>query len=85
MTAKELLRIALNPPQDDMIFPFSSGEEDPAKCWVSLMLRPVVPFSGRLYQENRWKSDSLLPVDVWQILILLESIFGNGGDPFSRK
>ena len=40
--AKELLRIALNPPQDDMVFPFSSGEEDPAKCWVSLMLRPVV-------------------------------------------
>ena len=40
--AKELLRIALNPPEEDMVFPFASKEDDPAKCWVSLLLRPVV-------------------------------------------
>ena len=59
--AKELLRIALNPPQDDMIFPFSYGQEDPAKCWVSLLLRPVVLSGGSGLHTGKINGGSLLP------------------------
>ena len=81
--AKELLRIALNPPQSDMIFPFSSGEEDPAKCWVSLMLRPVVcPAVEGYIREKSMEVRFFAPGGCVANLDFVESIFGNGGDPF---
>ena len=81
--AKELLRIALNPPQDDMIFPFSSQEEDPAKCWVSLMLRPVVcPAVEGYIREKSMEVRFFAPGGCVANLDFVESIFGNGGDPF---
>ena len=81
--AKELLRIALNPPQDDMVFPFSSGEEDPAKCWVSLMLRPVVcPAVEGYIREKSMEVRFFAPGGCVANLDFVESIFGNGGDPF---
>ena len=81
--AKELLRIALNPPQEDMIFPFSSGETDPAKCWVSLLLRPVVcPAVEGYIREKSMEVRFFAPGGCVANLDFVESIFGNGGDPF---
>ncbi|MEC7393708.1 MAG: hypothetical protein VX839_02375 [Verrucomicrobiota bacterium] len=81
--AKELLRIALNPPQDDMIFPFSYGQEDPAKCWVSLLLRPVVcPEVQGYIREKSMEVRFFAPGGCVANLDFVESIFGNAGDPF---
>ena len=81
--AKELLRIALNPPADDMIFPFASNEKDPAKCWVSLLLRPVVcPEVEGFIREKSLEVRFFAPGGCVANLDFVESIFGNGGDPF---
>jgi len=81
--AKELLRIALNPPQEDMIFPFAANEEDPAKCWVSLLLRPVVcPAVEGYIREKSMEIRFFAPGGCVANLDFVESIFGNGGDPF---
>ena len=81
--AKELLRIALNPPQEDMVFPFASGEDDPAKCWVSLLLRPVVcPAVEGFIREKSLEVRFFAPGGCVANLDFVESIFGNGGDPF---
>ncbi len=81
--AKELLRIALNPPADDMIFPFASKEKDPAKCWVSLLLRPVVcPEVEGFIREKSLEVRFFAPGGCVANLDFVESIFGNGGDPF---
>ena len=81
--AKELLRIALNPPQEDMIFPFASEEKDPAKCWVSLLLRPVVcPGVEGFIREKSLEVRFFAPGGCVANLDFVESIFGNAGDPF---
>ena len=81
--AKELLRIALNPPQEDMVFPFSQLEQDPAKCWVSLLLRPVVcPAVEGYIREKSMEVRFFAPGGCVANLDFVESIFGNGGDPF---
>ena len=81
--AKELLRIALNPPQNDMVFPFSSNEKDAAKCWVSLLLRPVVcPEVEGYIREKSMEIRFFAPGGCVANLDFVESIFGNGGDPF---
>jgi hypothetical protein len=81
--AKELLRLALNPPPSDMVFPFSSNEDDPAKCWVSLMLRPVVcPAVEGYIREKSMEVRFFAPGGCVANLDFVESIFGNGGDPF---
>ena len=81
--AKELLRIALNPPAEDMVFPFASNEKDPAKCWVSLLLRPVVcPEVEGFIREKSLEVRFFAPGGCVANLDFVESIFGNGGDPF---
>ena len=81
--AKELLRLALNPPPKDMVFPFSSNEDDPAKCWVSLLLRPVVcPAVEGYIREKSMEVRFFAPGGCVANLDFVESIFGNGGDPF---
>ena len=81
--AKELLRLALNPPPSDMVFPFSSKADDPAKCWVSLMLRPVVcPAVEGYIREKSMEVRFFAPGGCVANLDFVESIFGNGGDPF---
>ena len=81
--AKELLRIALNPPKEDMIFPFASEEKDPAECWVSLLLRPVVcPGVDGFIREKSMEIRFFAPGGCVANLDFVESIFGNGGDPY---
>lgn len=78
--AKELLRIALNPPEEDMVFPFASKEVDPAKCWVSLLLRPVVcPSVDGFIREKSMEVRFFAPGGCVANLDFVESIFGNGG------
>ena len=79
--AKELLRIALNPPQDDMVFLFL--EKKISKVLVSLMLRPVVcPAVEGYIREKSMEVRFFAPGGCVANLDFVESIFGNGGDPF---
>lgn len=78
-TFAELLRIGLNPPEQACRLPFDPN----AKCFVSLLLRPLVcpevrGFSSALRMETRF----FAPGGLVSNLDFVESIFGNAGDPF---
>jgi hypothetical protein len=79
----KLLSLALNPPEDSMQLPFTSGETAPAKCFVSLLLRPlVVPAVPGFTSEKRMETRFFVPGALVANLDFVESIFGNGGDPY---
>ncbi|HVR34272.1 MAG TPA: hypothetical protein VMS21_00305, partial [Methylomirabilota bacterium] len=78
-----LLRLALNPPRELLRLPFTSTQEEQAECFVSLLLRPVVcpavpGYTGKKSMETRFFAPGTLVGN----LDFVESIFGNGGDPF---
>jgi hypothetical protein len=53
----KLLALALNPPRDLMRLPFTATQPQPAECFVSLLLRPVVcPEVPGFTPEKRWRS-----------------------------
>jgi len=77
-----LLTLAMQPPREDMILPYTSDQPDPAACFVSLLLRPlVVPAvpgrGGAKTMETRF----IVPGGLVCNLDFVEGIFGNAGDP----
>ena len=54
----KMLSLAFNPPREIMRLPFTATQPQPAECFVSLLLRPVVcPGSPRLHAaENHGDS-----------------------------
>ena len=78
-----LLKAALNPPEDIMVLPFTGNSETPAKVFVSLLLRPVVcPEVPGVSMERRMEVRFFAPGNLVSNLDFVESIFGNGGDPY---
>lgn len=78
-----LLQAALQPPEDLMRLPITSGMEEPVDMWVSLLLRPVVqPEVKGLLHEKSLEIRMFAPGSLVANLDFVESIFGNGGDPF---
>ena len=83
VAALRLLRAALLPPDEFLLVPFTAAQEEQARCWVSLLLRPMVRpavpgYSPRKSMEIRF----LAPAVLSSNLDFVESIFGNAGDPF---
>ncbi len=79
----ELLRIALSPPDDLLCLPFTSGQENSAKLWLSLLLRPiVVPEISGLAPKKTMETRFFTPGGLAANLDFVESIFGNAGTPF---
>jgi hypothetical protein len=83
VTYAALLNAALDPPDDLLTIPFTANREKPAKMFVSLLLRPTVcpEIPGqetRKYLEIRF----FAPANLVSNLDFVESIFGNGGNPF---
>jgi len=78
-----LLKLALNPPQDLLTIPFTAGLPDPARMFVSLLLRPVVcpPIPGK-EPEKTMEIRFFAPGNLVCNLDFVESIFGNGGNPY---
>ena len=77
-----LLGRALNPPPALLRLPFTATQAQPAECFVSLLLRPVVGpavagFATRKTMEIRF----FAPGNLVSNLDFVESIFGNAGDP----
>jgi hypothetical protein len=77
-----LLGLAFNPPRDLMRLPFTATQPQPADCFVSLLLRPMVSpevpgFAPLKTMEVRF----FAPGSLVSNLDFVETIFGNAGDP----
>lgn len=82
-TFAAMLKVALHPPEDLMVVPFTSEQEEPVKAFVSLMLRPVVsPEVPGVWAEKTMETRFFAPGNLVSNLDFVESIFGNAGDPF---
>jgi hypothetical protein len=78
-----LLQVALDPPTDLMGLPIAAGLPSPIDLWVSLLLRPIVrPAVGNVLPEKSLETRFFAPGGLVANLDFVESIFGNGGDPF---
>ena len=78
-----LLKNALTPPPEIMTLPFTGTSQEPAKVFVSLLLRPVVaPEVPGLSPEKSMETRFFAPGNLVSNLDFVESIFGNAGDPF---
>ena len=79
----KLLQLALTPPNDLLSLPFTSKQENPARLWLSLLLKPVVvPEVPGLSSQKVMETRFFAPGGLVSNLDFVESIFGNAGDPF---
>lgn len=78
-----LLGQALAPPDSVMEIPFTSSQEERARLFVSLLLRPVVmPGVEGVCPERSLETRFFVPGSFVANLDFVESIFGNAGDPY---
>jgi hypothetical protein len=78
-----LLQVALDPPAELLNLPISSEHKKPVDIWVSLLLRPIVrPEVEGVLPEKSLETRFFVPGTLVSNLDFVESIFGNGGDPF---
>ena len=83
LATARLLKKALQSPEQQSILPYLANEEKQAKAWVSLLLRPVVlPEVPGFCAEKTLEVRFFAPGNLVSNLDFVESIFGNGGDPF---
>ena len=77
-----MLRAALQAPDDLMRVPYADGLEGDGRTWVSLMLRPLVqPGVPGVCDEKTMEVRFFAPGALVSNLDFVESIFGNAGDP----
>ena len=78
-----LLQVALDPPTELLTLPIASEHEKKVDIWVSLLLRPIVrPEVEGALPEKSLETRFFAPGSLVSNLDFVESIFGNGGDPF---
>ena len=83
VTFARLLKQALVPPSDIMTLPFTGTSDEPAKVFVSLLLRPVLtPEVPGVSPEKSMETRFFAPGNLVSNLDFVESIFGNAGDPY---
>jgi hypothetical protein len=73
---------ALRPPNDVLKLPFTADQEDQAHLFVSLLLRPVVCPATGSDPEKSMEIRFFAPGSLVSNLDFVETIFGNGGDPY---
>ena len=79
----KLLKHALAPPPEIMTLPFTGTSNDPAKVFVSLLLRPILtPEVPGVAPGKSMETRFFAPGNLVSNLDFVESIFGNAGDPF---
>lgn len=77
-----LLAAAFQAPAELMTLPYTASQPEPAQLFVSLLLRPLVcPANGR-DPEKRMEIRFFAPGSLVSNLDFVETIFGNGGDPY---
>ncbi|RCS49431.1 hypothetical protein DTL42_12965 [Bremerella cremea] len=79
----KMFQIAVNPPQEDTLLPFTADCDHPAYSTVSLLLRPIVcPEVPGVTPEKTMEVRFFAPGLLVSNLDFVESIFGNAGDPY---
>lgn len=82
-TFAALFQAAMNPPEEILELPFTASGGEPARSFVSLLLRPLVrPEVPGVCSEKRMEVRFVAPGTLVSNLDFVESIFGNAGDPF---
>lgn len=78
-----LLEAALAPPEELLRLPLTAAQDEKARCWVSLLLRPLVcPKVPGAVDEKTMEIRFFAPGNLVSNLDFVESIFGNAGDPY---
>ncbi|HSR06035.1 MAG TPA: hypothetical protein VLM42_02690, partial [Bryobacteraceae bacterium] len=80
-TFAALLKAALGPPPEVMTLPYTSGQSEQARLFVSLLLRPLVCPATGTDPEKTMEIRFFAPASLVSNLDFVESIFGNAGDP----
>ena len=79
----KIYEAALVPPEKLMELPFTDTQDEKATGFVSILLKPlVVPGVHGFNREKRMEIRFFAPGNLVSNLDFVESIFGNGGDPF---
>jgi hypothetical protein len=77
-----LLAAALAPPDDVLVLPYGSGESSLVRLFVSLLLRPLVAPATSNTAAKTMEIRFFAPGSLVSNLDFVETIFGNGGDPY---
>lgn len=81
-TFVKLYKAAINPPEELKILPFTSNQEEKAKTFVSLLVKPIVsPEVPGIVKEKTMEIQYIAPGSMISNLDFVESVFGNAGDP----
>lgn len=82
LTFARMLSLAMTPPRELMRLPFTATQPQPAECFVSLLLRPIIcPEVPGVTSQKSMEVRFFAPGNLVSNLDFVESIFGNGGDP----
>ncbi len=82
ITFAKILQLALTPPTELLRLPFTSTQPQPADCFVSLLLRPLVcPAVPGFISAKTMEIRFFVPGNLVSNLDFVETIFNNGGDP----
>ena len=82
----KMFNFALLPPRDLLKLPFTANETKPAEVLVSLLLRPIVcPSVPKFTSFKTMEIRFFAPGSLVSNLDFVESIFGNGGDPYAPR
>jgi hypothetical protein len=82
LTFSKMLALAFNSPRELLRLPFTASQPNPAECFVSLLLRPLVcPEVPGFIPEKTMEIRFFAPGTLVSNLDFVESIFGNAGDP----
>jgi len=78
-----MLAHAFNPPEDLLRLPYTANQPDQARMFVSLLMRPVIcPKIPGVAPQKSMEIRFFAPGNLVGNLDFVESIFGNGGNPF---
>ncbi|HEX4350383.1 MAG TPA: hypothetical protein VH251_08340, partial [Verrucomicrobiae bacterium] len=82
LTFAKMLAFALSPPRELLKLPFTSTQPEPAECFVSLLIRPLVcPEISGFTPKKSMEVRFFVPGNLVSNLDFVEAIFENGGDP----
>ncbi len=77
-----LLAAALKPPPETAALPFTADQDEHARLFVSLLLRPMVCPATATDPAKSMEIRFFAPGNLVSNLDFVETIFGNGGDPY---
>ncbi len=78
----KLLAAALDLPPDSAALPFTADQTERARLFVSLLLRPLVCPATGTDPAKTMEIRFFVPGNLVSNLDFVETIFGNGGDPY---